>query len=86
MWQYNIHYLLGKYYGYVIITLTFHNGNKYTCHDLPHSTRLGEPVPLSAVGYQSSSYNVWLINTISGTFTLECPVIHRACEVLVQLA
>ena len=86
MWQYNIHYLLRKYYGDVIITLTLHNDNKCTPHDQPRISRPGEPVPLSAVGYQSSSYDVWLINTINGTFTLECPVIHQACEVLIQLA
>ena len=74
------------YTKYIIITLTFHNGNRCTRHDLPHSAGLGEPVPLSAVGYQSSSYDVWLINTISGTFISECPVIHQACEVLIQLA
>ena len=80
---------MGMYTKYIIITLTLHNGSIHTCHGLPHSAGpagRGGPVLLSTVGYQSSSCDVWLINTISGTFTLECPVIHRACEVFIQLA
>ena len=43
----------------------------------PHSLSPREPAPLSTIGgYHSSSYDVWLMNVISGTFTLECPVIH----------
>ena len=78
---------MGVYTKYIIITLTLHNGSRYTRHGRPHSAGQGGRVPLSAVGgYQSSSYDVWLISTISGSFTLECPVIHQACEVLIQLA
>ena len=63
---------MGMYTKYIIITLTLHNGNKCIRHDRPRISRPGGPVPLSAVGgYQSSSYDVWLINTISGTFSIQ---------------
>ena len=77
---------MGMYTKYIIITLTLYNGNKCTRHDWPRTSRPGGPVPLSAVGYQSSSYDVWLINTISGTFSLECHVTHTAKPVRYQLA
>ena len=73
-----------------IIALTLYSDNIYIPHGLPHSARPRGPVPSSAVGgYQSSPNDVWLMNTISGTFTLECHVVHiadQACEVLIQLA
>ena len=55
---------MGMYTKYIIITLTLSSGNRYIRHDRPHSEGPTRPAPLSAVGYQSSSYDVWLIQLV----------------------